>query len=260
VRRREFIVLLGGAVAGWPVHSRAQQAPVIGFLSAASRDATQTPPQVAAFRNGLKEAGYVEGSVIIEFRFAENQADRLPALAEELVRLKPRLILAGQTAAAIAAKRVTTTIPIIAAQLIDPVGLGLVVSEARPGGNVTGILASLDSLPGKAIEILREMVPQATRIGVLVNIGNPQNPGQARDAAVAMANSPVKVVPVEVRSVDDLDAAFATLAREQVQAVLVLPDSLFTGERRRIATLAIAGRLPTMSSERYNVEEGALIS
>jgi putative ABC transport system substrate-binding protein len=144
--------------------------------------------------------------------------------------------------------------------LIDPVGLGLVVSEARPGANVTGILASIDSLPGKAIEILREMVPQATRIGVLVNIGNPQNPGQARDAAVAMANSAVKVVPVEVRSVNDLDAAFATLAREQVQAVLVLPDSLFAGERRRIATLAIAGRLPTMSSERYNVEEGALIS
>jgi len=176
------------------------------------------------------------------------------------VRLKPRLILDGQTAAAVAAKQVTTTIPIIAAQLIDPVGFGLVVSEARPGGNVTGILASLDSLPGKAIEILREIAPQASRIGVLVNVSNPQNPGQARDATVATANSAVNVVPVEVRSVDDLDTAFATLARERVQAVLVLPDSLFAAERRRIATLAIAGRLPTMSSERYYVEEGALIS
>jgi putative tryptophan/tyrosine transport system substrate-binding protein len=177
-----------------------------------------------------------------------------------LVALHPTIILAPVTAAALAAKKITSTIPIVSPQMIDPIGLGLIESHARPSSNVTGLLASLDSLPGKQIEILREVVPSAARIGVLVNIGNAQNPVQMREALTAVRSSPVTLVPMEVRSGDGIHLAFDALARKPVNGLLVFADPLFFAERRRIASLVAAARLPAIYSLREHVEDGGLLS
>jgi len=209
----------------------------------------------------MRELGYVEGmDVDFEYRYADGDSERFPALAEELVRLNPDVIVASNPASTLAVKHATTTIPIVAATLTDPVGLGLVASHARPGGQVTGILVNLDGLPGKLLEILREVVPGAVRIGVLINVNEPSDTIQLRDAEAAALALPVKLVPAEARTPADLDAAFQLLQREHVDASSVLRDGMFLNERQRIATLAAAARLPAIYSFREHVEVGGLIS
>jgi putative ABC transport system substrate-binding protein len=263
LQRRSFLALLGGAAASaWPLSARAQtptKRPLIGVLNANTQQGNSV--YIGYFLQRLKELGYNEGRDIdIVYRHADFDVGRLPLLADELVQLKPTVIMAPVTASAIAAKKATATIPIVAAQLIDPVGLGLVASHPRPGGNVTGILASLESLPGKQIELLREVVPSATRIGILVNASNAQNLIQVRDTKSATGKMPIELISVEIQSAGELEAAFTTMAHQHIEALLVLADSIFLGERRRIGAMAAAARLPTIYPLRDHVEDGGLIS
>jgi putative ABC transport system substrate-binding protein len=261
IGRRQFITLLCGASLAPPHDAFAQnpaKRPLVAVLATGSLASASR--LVSGFPQGMRELGYVEGTdVDFEYRYADGDYARFPALAEELVRFKPDVIAASNPASTLAVKRATTTIPIVAVTLTDPVGLGLAASYARPGGQVTGILSNLDSLPGKLLEILREVVPGAARIGVLINTNDPSDTAQWRDAEAAATALPVKLVPVEVRAPDDIDAAFQLLQREHVDAVSVLRDGMFLNERQRIAALAAAARLPTIYSFRERVEAGGLI-
>ena len=260
--RRQFITLIGGAVVAWPSFGLAQistKRPLIAMLVSGS--AAGYSPNVIAFRQRLQQLGYVEGRDLdIVDRYGDGDVARMPALAEELVRLKPDIIVTTSTAGALAVKRATATIPIVSAILTDPVGNGLVASYARPGGNVTGILFTLDGLTGKHLELARELTPDAATIGVLVDIRNPSNPAQRHDAESAAAVLGIKLVPIEVHAPDELEAAFQTLARERADWVLVLGAALFISEPQRIAALAIAARLPSIYHFREHVEAGGLIS
>jgi putative ABC transport system substrate-binding protein len=252
--------MLGATAAAWPLIARAQGVPRrIGCLvtgSPASHGAF-----VSAFRQGLGELGYIEGrDIVLILRWAHGQGDRLPALADELALLAPHLVVTATTAAAIAVKRAMPAIPIVSATLIDPIGAGLVASYARPGGNVTGTLISLETLPGKQLEHARVVIPGATKIGMLINPSNPVNTFQRKHAEAIAPAMGVKLVPLEARSPEDLDAAFGTFAGERCEAVLILLDATFITERRRIAALALAARMPTIAGERDMVEAGGLIS
>jgi putative tryptophan/tyrosine transport system substrate-binding protein len=262
MRRRDFITVLGGAAA-WPLAARAQQpaVPVIGFLSAVSPDGYSD--RVRAFRQGLKEAGYVEGeNVAVEYRWAENQLDRLPALAAELVHRPVAVIVAtGGTAPAQAAKAATTTTPIVFTVPEDPVKLGLVAGLARPGGNLTGVNFFFGELLAKRLDLLRELVPTARRIAVLVNPANPQR-----------ANVMVKEVQTEAQTMgmdtrvlsagtaDEINVAFARFERERPDALFVQPDPFFPARRIQLANLAARHALPSSFSVRENVEAGGLMS
>jgi putative ABC transport system substrate-binding protein len=216
---------------------------------------------VTGFAQRLQELGYVVGrDVDIVYRYADGDLARLPMLADELVRLKPDVLVAFSTQAAIAASQATAAIPIVAANVTDPVAFGLVASHARPGGNVTGTLATLDTLPEKQLALAAEVVPRAVKVGMLLNVGFQAHAVQRKGAEGAAAALAIKLMPVEVRLPDDLDAAFRSLARERVDGVLVLQDPMFLTERRRIAMLAIAARLPTMFGFREHVEAGGLMS
>ncbi len=218
-------------------------------------------PVRRAFRQGLGELGYVEPrDFVLMLRWTHGQGDRLPALANELALLTPDLVVTSTTAAALAVRRVMPAIPIVSATLIDPIGAGLVASYAHPGGNVTGTLISFETLPSKQLERAREVIPGATRIGMLINPNNLVNAFQRKHAEATAPAMGVKLVPVEVRSLEDLDAAFSTFARERCEIVLVLLDAMFITERRRIAALAIAARMPTLAGERDMVEAGGLVS
>jgi putative tryptophan/tyrosine transport system substrate-binding protein len=262
MKRRDFITLVGGAAVAWPLAVRAQNPagrPLIAVLATGSLASASR--LVNGFPQRMRELGYVEGkNVAIAYRYADGDLARFPILAEELVRLKPDVIVVSNPAAAFAVKHETVTIPIVAATLTDPVGLGLVASHARPGGQVTGILSNLEGLPGKMLKLLRELVPGAARLGVLVNVGDPVDAIQRRDAEDAAAALPVKLVPAEARQPADLDTAFELLQREHVDAVSVLRNGMFLNERRRIAALAAAARLPAIYSFREHVEDGGLIS
>ncbi len=235
MRRRDFIILLGAAVTG-PVGARAQQAgmPVIGFLNSGSPDSYV--PQLKAFHQVLKEAGYVEGqNVAIEYRWAENQIDRLSALAGDLVRRKVSVIAAGGSpASALAAKSATTTIPIVFMNAVDPVGIGLVASFNRPGGNVTGATLLSAELVAKRLGILRDLLPSVKKIAMLVN---PTRPGvdtqkvQVQEAAQALGLS---LHILQAGSERDFDAVFQAVLRQQDGALVVAPDALFLGRRAQI--------------------------
>jgi putative ABC transport system substrate-binding protein len=261
MQRREFITLLGGAVA-WPdvvFAQRTERVARIGCLVSGSQDSHGQ--FVNAFRQALGQLGYVEGrDFMLDLRWAEGRVERLPALADELARLAPDVVVTAIAAAAIAAKQAMPTIPIVSASLSDPIGLGLVASHNRPGGNVTGILITVDGLVGKQLELAREIVPGASRIGMLVNMRNPSNAVQRRDAEAAAPALGIDLVPVDVRSPEDVDAAFQTLTRERSAFVLVLADLIFVTGRRRIAEMAIAARLPTMYGLREFAEAGGLVS
>jgi putative ABC transport system substrate-binding protein len=216
---------------------------------------------LSGFPQGLKEFGYVEGlNIDIAYRYADGDLTRMPGLADELVRLRPDVFVTGTVAGTLAIKRVTAAIPIVNVTLVNPEGLGFVTSIAHPGGQVTGIMSILDSLPGKQLQLALEVLPGASRIGLLVNVGNPAHAVFRRNAEAASASFARKLAPVEVRVPNDLDAAFEAMVRERVDLVLVFPDAMFLSERRRIAALTDASRLPIMYSFREHVEDGGLMS
>jgi putative ABC transport system substrate-binding protein len=261
MKRREFITLLGGAAAAWPLAARAQQGgmPLVGFLHAGSAQAVER--DLAGFREGIRRLGYVEGTNIrFESRYADGYLDRLPDLALDLVRLNPRVIVSAPLPAHLAARQATSTIPIVMATGADPVGFGLVASLSHPGGNVTGLANFAETLAPKQIDLLRETVPRLARFGLLVNVTNPLHVPQLRETKIAAAAGGVVLVPVEVSDPEKLDAAFATLQEERVEALLVSPDVTFYSRRRQIAELAAATRLPAIYGYRHHVEEGGLMS
>jgi putative ABC transport system substrate-binding protein len=262
LKRREFITLLGGAAITWPLAARGQQPamPVIGFLGPASADGYAS--YVEGFRQGLSAAGFVEGrNAAVEYRWADNQLDRLPALAAELVARQVAVIATGgATAAALAAKAATSSIPIVFAIGADPVKFGLVVSMNRPGGNVTGVSFLANTLVAKQLQLLQGLLPASGVIGVLVNPGNPNAVSDSTQAQAAATSLALKVHVVHTFAESDFDAAFGDLSRAQASAVLVFPDALFTDVRERLTELATRHKLPALYPDRSYVEAGGLMS
>jgi putative ABC transport system substrate-binding protein len=261
--RREFTTLLGGAAAGWPVAARAQQAamPVIGVLHSQSPDTFREP--LRGFRQGLKDAGYADGeNVTIEYRFADNQMDRLPELAAELVRRRVVAIATGGgPVPAFAAKGATATIPIIFTIGDDPVRLGLVASLARPGGNVTGISFLVTELAAKRLALLRELVPAVARIAVLVNPAEATNTeATLKDVETAAGVMGLEIQRLNASSSREINAAFATLVRERPDAVFVGVDAFYTARRVQLALLAMLHRIPVIYPIRPFAEAGGLMS
>jgi putative ABC transport system substrate-binding protein len=261
MKRREFITLLGGA-ASWPIAGRAQQPamPVIGFLSNASPDGISD--RLHAFRQGLKDSGYVEGeNVAIEYRWAENQIDRIPALAADLTRRRVAVIAAIGTVTALAAKAATTTIPIVFAVPEDPVRLGLVPSLARPGGNLTGINFFLGELTAKRLELLRELVPGAARVGVLVNPANATTTETTlRDVVPAAHAMGLQIQILNASTSREINAAFDTFVRERPDALFVGGDTLFASRRIQLVNLASRHAIPATFHTREIAEVGGLMS
>jgi putative ABC transport system substrate-binding protein len=260
--RRDFITLLGGAAAAWPIAARAQQPamPVIGFLSSGSRQSDAW--RLAAFRRGLNEAGYIEGrNVVSEFRWADDQYDRLPALAAELVQRQPAVIIAvGGPASALAAKAASTTIPIVFAVAGEPVKLGLVASVNRPGGNATGVSTLFSSVVAKQLETLHEIVPKAMVIGCLVNPGNPNAETGTREAQEAAPALGLDLRFVNASTEREIDMAFPTLVQERVDALVVVTDPLFNSRPNQLSTLAARHALPAIYPYREFATAGGLIS
>jgi putative ABC transport system substrate-binding protein len=262
MRRREFIALIGGAAVAWPVAAHAQQpkVPVIGYLGGGS--AAASAQNVAIFRQSLAEAGYVVGrNAAIEYRFAEGQYDRLPAMAAELVRSEVSLIVAGGgTAPALAAKAATATIPIVFSVTDDPVALGLVVSFARPGGNATGINFPLAELAAKELGLLHELVPAARRIGLLVNPNNSPSAAVTKGVTAAASALGIEIGVVEANNGRAIEAAFASLVRSRSEALLIGTDPFFFSRRVQLATLAARHVIPAAFNAREFVEVGGLMS
>ena len=259
IGRRELLAALGGAAA-WPLAARAQQAmPVVGFLGAGSPG--PFVPQTAVFRQGLAEAGYVEGrNVAIEYRWAEGQYDQLPALAAEFVRRQVAVIVAFPIPAAVAAKAATTAIPIVFNVAGDPVKLGLVGSLARPGGNATGVNSFLAELGAKLLGLLRELLPTATLVGLLVNPTNENIEGVTKDVVAAAATLGVQIDIVRASDSREIEAAFATLVRNKVNALLIGSDVFFSSRRVQLATLTARHAIPAVSNVREFAEVGGLMS
>jgi putative tryptophan/tyrosine transport system substrate-binding protein len=259
MRRREFISLIGGAAA-WPVAARAQRpgVPVIGFLRSTSlADSTQF---VTAFRQGLKEAGFVEGqNVAIELRFAEGRSDRLPGLVADLIHKSVAVIVANNPAAVVA-KAATITVPIIFITGSDPVRDGLVASLSRPGGNMTGVVFIVSDLGAKRLELLRQLVPNATTIGVLVNPNTPETEAERRDLLAASLRVGQQLSILDVGSDRDIENAFATLVQRGAGAALIGAGPFLTSHRQQLVALAARSRLPTMYPLREYIAAGGLIS
>jgi putative ABC transport system substrate-binding protein len=262
ILRRQFICALGGATALWPLAARAQQTkvPMIGILSPASEVASKR--FFDGFPSGMQQMGYIEGrDYVLERRYADGDLARLPSLAEELVRLKADVIVAGTSSAALAAKAATTSIPIVGVNLFDPIGANLVKSEARPGTNVTGTLQYLPGLAGKQLELARDLVPGLTKIGILGNAANPTfNAVQRGEVEATAAKMAVSLMMQEVRTADEIGPAFQTFVQERVDVVSVLRDALFIVIRRQIAAFALASHMPTIYGFREHVESGGLLS
>jgi putative ABC transport system substrate-binding protein len=261
MRRRQFITLIGGAAASWSFAARAQQAsmPSIGFLNSQSLDTYAD--RLRAFHRGLKDAGYVEGeNVAIVYRWADNQIDRLPALAAELVRRQVAVIATGNSPSTWMAKAATTTIPIVFAVGEDPVKIGLVASLARPGGNLTGINFFNVEVAAKRLELLRELVPAITRVAVLVNPTNPNTETTLKDVAAAARAFGLQLQVFNASSSPEINAAFATFVRERPDALFVGGDGFFTSRRVQLATLTVRHAIPAAFSSREFAVTGGLIS
>jgi ABC-type uncharacterized transport system substrate-binding protein len=263
MRRREFILAVGGAAAGWPLAARAQQPamPVIGYLSTRSRG--DSAYIVAAFRKGLHEVGYAEGhNVAIEFRFADGRHDRLQGLTADLVRRHVSLIVAtGGTASALEAKPIVpAAIPMVFAMGGDPVKLGIVGGLARPGGNVTGISFLISEMGAKHVQLLNELAPAAAVIGFLANPNNPNLASAVAEAQKAAGMLSHKLIVVNAGTERDIDAAFATLLQQGVEALFVQGDPFFTDQRARITALAARYTLPSIYALREFVDAGGLMS
>jgi len=209
----------------------------------------------------MRELGYLEGRDYgLEDRYADGDGSRLPLLAEELVRLKPDVILVGTTPGALAAKQATASIPIVGINMTDPVGFGLIASEARPGTNVTGVLYRLEGMAGKQMEIALDLMPGTSKMGVLVDVTNPSNMLQLREVEAAAGKLAVSIAPVNIRTADEISAAIQAFVRERASIVIVLAAAMFVNARRQIATFALASHLPTIYNFREHVEDGGLIS
>jgi ABC-type uncharacterized transport system substrate-binding protein len=261
MKRREFITLLGGAAVAWPSAARAQQpTPVVGFLHTRSPD--DTALQVAAFRRGLAENGYVEGqSVTIEYRFARGEYDQLPVLAAELVRRQVAVLVAvGGDPAALAAKSATSTIPIVFAVASDPVKLGLVASYKRPGGNATGMNILTATLEAKRLGLIHELVPQAATIGFLTNPRFASAEGQVHDVQEAARALALKVHVLPASTEKDIVAAFGTISGESILALTVGSDPFFDTQREEIIALAARYSVPTIYQFREHAAAGGLMS
>jgi putative ABC transport system substrate-binding protein len=262
IGRREFITLLGGAAAAaWPLAARAQQSslPVIGFLNSASPEGYV--PFVAAFRQGLKEGGYVEGqNATIEYRWAEGHYDRLPALAADLVNRKVTVIAATSTPAALAAKAATATVPIVFTTGGDPIKLGLVVALNQPGGNATGVSSLITELGSKRLGLLRELVPGITAIATLMNPNFQDAETQLADAEAAARTLGLRLIVLRATSEREIDAAFATIVQQGAAALDVAVDPFFTARRDQIVALAARNRIPAVYPLRDFAVAGGLMS
>jgi ABC-type uncharacterized transport system substrate-binding protein len=261
MKRRDFITLLGGAAATWPLAARGQQraVPVIGYMSAVAETANNIAQ--AAFRKGLAEAGFVEGrNVAIEYRYAQNEPERLPGLAADLVRRRVAVIATLSAAPALAAKAATATIPIVFAIPGDPVQLGLVASLNGPGGNVTGVTVLNGQLAGKQIGLLRELLPGARRFVALLNPKSPDAETVMADLQAAAAAIGVQIDVLYAGNGHEIDAAFARLAETRAEALLISADPLFGNRSVQIAILAARHAVPTIQTDPRLVELGGLMS
>ena len=262
MRRREFITLLCGAAAAWPIAARAQQStlPVVGFVDGGSLDASAS--RAAAFRKGLNETGYVEGqNVAVEYHWLEGRYDNLPALMADLVRRQVAVIATPLAAPALAAKAATATIPIVFGVGEDPAKLGLVASLARPGSNATGINIFVQEVVAKRLRLLHDLVPKAVHVSVLVNPGNSAvAESTVRDVQKAAPTMGLQIQVLNATTIGEIDAAFATLAREHPDALFVAPDTFFTSRRVQFATLAARNSIPACYAVRDFVVAGGLMS
>jgi len=262
MRRREFITLLGGSAAAWPLAARGQQAamPVVGFLS--GRSPGESASVEAAFRQGLREQGYVEGQNLhIAFRWAEGRNEQLPALAANLVEIRAAVIAtAGGQGSALAAKAATSTVPIVFITGEDPVKLGLVAALNRPGGNATGVSVFLNEMEAKRLALLRELIPGAPLIGVLVNPSGPATDAQLNDVRSAAQALRQSIQIVNASNEREIDAAFAALAQRKAAAVLVCANAYFNSRRDQIVELAAQYSIPTIHDERGFAAAGGLMS
>jgi putative tryptophan/tyrosine transport system substrate-binding protein len=266
MQRREFIMLLGGTAATWPLAARAQQSAGqvyrVGYLAGGSR---QTQLHfIEAFEEGLRSLGYRVGqNIVIEYRFADGEVQRIPALAADLVRLGVGVIVSGNNMTTAAAMKATSTIPIVMSSSGDPVKDGFVASLARPGGNVTGF--SLDGgnegeMQAKRLGLLKETLPNLTRVGILWNPDGALNPARLESMRVVAQPLELKLVPVEARGLDTLEQAFATMVREQVQAFILVSDTVLFNYRQQIGVMAVKNRLSSTSGLKEFAEAGLLLS
>ena len=261
LKRCEFITLLGSAAA-WPLAARAQQPankPIIACLVGGSKAATER--YFGGFSQGMRESGYTQGRDYgFEVRYAEGDYAHTPLLAEEVIRLKPDILVSGTLSGVIEFKKLTNSIPIVSSSLIDPVGFGWAASHARPGGNVTGVLAIVEDLPSKQLALAAEMVPGVNKIGLLVNPANALHAHLRPGLDVAAKKLGVELIAQEARSPNDLYVAFRRFARDKISIVFAFQDAMFLNERKRIALLAMSERLPTMFAFRESVEDGGVMS
>ena len=263
MRRREFISLMGGAAA-WPLVARAQQPamPVVGFLATTTQQEFAENGRVTAFREGLKETGYVEGqNVVIEYRWPDGNYDRLPALAADLVRRQVAVIAAvGGEPSPLAAKSATTTIPIVFSIGSDPIKLGLVASLNRPGGNITGVNFFQSELGAKRLSLLRVLLPNITAVGMLINPRFAESETHARDAREHALSLGLQLYVARAGTADEFDAAFSTLVQQKVGAILFANDAYFHGQRQKLIALAADYRMPAIYFWRDFAVDGGLMS
>ncbi len=262
--RRRLVIALGGSALAAPLGSFAQQKGKVwrvGFLSLRARPDSLDSENPGAFRRGMRELGYVEGkNLVIEWRFADGNAERLPGFAAELVQLKVDVIVAGGTPDTSAAKSATTSIPIVMGNVADPVASGLIKSLARPGGNITGSTNFSGDIQAKHLEMLLGMMPKLSHVAVLVNPSNPAHATVLKNVEVAAQRVGVRMLPVEARTAPEIENAFSTMSRKNAGAVIVEPDGVFNLQRRQIADLAMKHRLPSIQLYREYAEAGGLMS
>jgi putative tryptophan/tyrosine transport system substrate-binding protein len=259
IERRKFITLIGGAAAAWSVTARAQQPamPLVGYVSSASTDASY----MAAFRQGLADLGHTEGrNAAIEFRWADGKFERLPALLEDLIQRRVAVIAVGGITSGLAAKAATMTIPIVFLAADDPVKFGLVTSLNRPGGNATGLNLLTSELTTKRLELIRDLVPTASAVAVLVNPRSPESDPQTRDIERVAGAIRQQIRILNASSDRDIDAVFATLVKPRDAALLVTNDALFSSSRDQIVALAASRAIPTIYDRRAYADAGGLIS
>jgi putative tryptophan/tyrosine transport system substrate-binding protein len=263
MKRRDVLSLLGGAAVSWPHRVLAQgtvKRPLVGFLWWASQNVEPAKTYLQELLAGMRELGHIEGQDFdIVNRGAEGHVERLPIVAAELVELNPNLIVASATLQALAAKKATTTIPIVVPVLADPISLGLIESDRRPGGNVTGIAPYVSGLPAKQLELAREIVPDATRIGLLDDVTDPKAEPQRREIKTAGEALKVSIVIAEARTAKDIELAYEKLVTERAQVVIVEQSNMLLDARRQIAEAAAARKLPTVFGYREHILSGGSV-